>query len=228
MIRFRFELAFATLLLTLFAAVAWWQTGAAAGKITSAELEAYLAKAQKAPVPPEEKATLLARLRAWGEADDGRPLYMLNLMRFHDELRRWPGAPAFEGTPQQANAYYESQVLPLALHHGAAPITAGEAQGHNVLMIGGKTRRHDVHAATQELDEWGRVLVMRYPSRRAFFDLITDPAYLPNLPYKLMALQVVLVPVSTELFVPDLRWLAGGVLLVAFFAVGWLRAARRR
>jgi hypothetical protein len=72
------------------------------------------------------------------------------------------------------------------------------------------------------------VLVVRYPNRRAFFDLISDPAYIQVMPYKLAALEVALVPVRAELVVPDLRWVLGMVLLAAFFALGWLRASRRR
>ena len=38
-----------------------------------------------------EKREVMARLRAWGEADDGAPIYMLNLMRFHETLQPLPG-----------------------------------------------------------------------------------------------------------------------------------------
>lgn len=222
-----FTVIFAVICLALFGAVCLWQTrGLLVGPITNTELETYLAKVDTANIPAEEKAGLKARLHAWGQSDDGRPFLMLNLMRYHQELRRWPGAPAYEGTPQQANARYENQVLPLALGLGAIPLAGGEAQGGDVLLVGGPSGGHDPHAAEAELDQWGRVLLMRYPSRRAFFDLVTDPRYLPNLPYKLMALQVVLVPVTEEVTIPDLRWVTAGVLLVLFLAVGWWRAAR--
>src|SRR5215213_6933045 len=47
-----------------------------------------------------------ARLRAWAEADDGKPVYMLNLMRYYDELRPFPGAPDFQGSPEESNTLY--------------------------------------------------------------------------------------------------------------------------
>ena len=78
-----------------------------------------------------------------------------------------------------------------------------------------------------ELDDWSRVLVVRYPSRRAFMDLLSDPAYAPAMPYKLMALKLVLTPMRAELVVPPLHWLVGVVSLILFLSVGWLRAARR-
>jgi hypothetical protein len=71
------------------------------------------------------------------------------------------------------------------------------------------------------------LLVIRYPSRRAFLDLVTDPAYAPAAPYKLMALDVVLVPSTGEIVLPNL-WLAAGVVLLLVFATTcWIRAVRR-
>ncbi|TJY61004.1 hypothetical protein E4T66_10210 [Sinimarinibacterium sp. CAU 1509] len=211
--------------LLAFAAVWLWQVpGLVRGAITPEELDGYLAKVAATTLPAAEKADMQARLREWAASDDGKPIYMLNLMRYHEELRRFPGAPEFQGAPQDANAHYENNVVPLALSLGAYPMMAGSAQGRNTLMIGGKTSRHDIHAAGRELDEWSRIIMMRYPSRRTFFKLVTHPNYLPYMPYKFMAQQVVLVPVSTDLTFPEWRWLAGGILLALFLGLGWLGA----
>ena len=77
-----------------------------------------------------------------------------------------------------------------------------------------------------EIDDWSRILVVRYPSRRAFFRLVSDPEYLKFMPYKLAALKLALVPVSAQVVTPDLRLALGGLLLVVFLAVGWVRSAR--
>ena len=77
-----------------------------------------------------------------------------------------------------------------------------------------------------ELDNWDRVLVVRYPGRRTFLELVTNPDYLKVMPYKLASLEVVLTPVSGEVVIPDLRWVAGGGVLAIFLLVGWVRAAR--
>ena len=78
----------------------------------------------------------------------------------------------------------------------------------------------------RSVDDWSQVLVVRYPSRRAFLALLSNPAYLDVMPYKLASLNVALVPVRAELVIPDLRWIVGLVLLAVFLGVGWLRAAR--
>jgi len=46
-------------------------------------------------------------------------------------------------------------------------------------------------------------------------------------PYKFIALEIDLVPVSGEMVIPDLRVIVGASLLALFLAVNWFRAARR-
>ena len=69
---------------------------------------------------------------------------------------------------------------------------------------------------------------MRYPSRRAFLSLLADPAYAPNMPYKLIALYLALVPVSGDVVIPDLRSVVGATLLGLFLAIGWFRSSRKK
>ena len=51
-------------------------------------------------------------------------------------------------------------------------------------------------------------------------------AYGPAVPYKFASEDVVLIPVDGELIVPDLRWIVGGLLLVAYLVFLWRRAVR--
>ena len=91
---------------------------------------------------------------------------------------------------------------------------AGTPQGKNLIPV------------PPALDDWSRVAVVRYPSRRAFLSLLADPAYAPYEPYKFMALEIALVPISGDVVIPDLRWIVGGILTVLFLLVGWIRTAR--
>jgi hypothetical protein len=216
--RYRFELWLGLALAGACAAVWLWQfPGALRGRLTHADVGRYIAAIDaQVPMDADEKAASLARLRAWAEADDGRPVYMLNLMRYYPQLHPIRGAPPFAGTPAEANRRYERATMPLLLKVGGVPQFSGVPQGRNVL---------DSPAA---VDDWTRVLLVRYPSRRAFLELVSDPAYAPAAPLKLMASQVFLVPLSPEVLVPELRWLVAGVLLVAYLAIGWHRAVTRR
>ena len=136
-------------------------------------------------------------------------------MRYRDAVSPPPGGPAFSGTPQDANALYEAKAMPMLLASGNYPVFGSQTQDVNILTdksIGG---------------DLGRVLVVRYGSRRDFVNLITNPAYAPIEPYKLTAVQVALTPTSGDMVIPDARLALGGLLLIVFLGVGWFRAARR-
>jgi hypothetical protein len=214
--RYRFEALLALIFIVLWLLLWRWQNpGAEREKIKPQEVAAYLQAVEKLPFPPEERAGMLRSLESWMAADDGKPLYMLNLMRYHAQVRSFPGSINFKGTPQQANQRYEDGAIALLLKVGGYPTYAGVPQGKNILE------------QRSELDDWGRVLLVRYPSRRAFLDLVTSPAYRSVAPYKLMALSVVLTPTTPEILMPELPWLAGALFVVALLATGWVRAARR-
>lgn len=220
----RFLLILAAVLAAVFAAVWFWLTPGSAGKLTRDDVDRYLRQIEpRLPMEAAEKGEVLARLRAWGEADDGQPVYMLNVMRYFDRIQRIAGAEAIKVTPVQANAHYEDVVLPILSRLGGYPVVGGGVAG----VRGSDGRMHSNLTAFESAeDDWNRILVVRYPNRRAFFELLSDPAYLDVMPYKLASLKVALIPVQAEAVVPDPRWIAGMVLLVTFLAVGWLRAAR--
>ena len=212
--RFEFGLA-ATFVLLIAVSWLWQNPGVVQGPLTPLERERYLAALQHLPLPEAERPGLMQAARAWMDSDDGQPVYMLNVMRYYPELLRFAGAPAIEATPQQSITHYEDQVMPLLFRVGGYPAYAGEVRNRNLLEHGGS------------LDDWSRVLLVRYPSRRAFLDLISNPAYAPIEPYKLMALRTMLTPTQPELVIPPLPWLMASLLLPLFLATGWWRAARR-
>jgi hypothetical protein len=58
---------------------------------------------------------------------------MFNLIRFLPQFRTFPGAPEFNGTPQEANAYYEKRIM--WLRHAAYPILSGVPQARNLINM---------------------------------------------------------------------------------------------
>lgn len=208
--------ALGVLFLVLFAAFALWQTPYLWSRpLSPADIDRYAAELeQHLDQPPADKAAFIERVRQWAAGDDGRPVLMVNLMRYRDQLGELPPNIDFKGTPQQANAYYESLVAPLALKRGEYPLIGGDAQTRSLTAS-------DADSANQ----WTRVVVMRAPSRRAFIEFMADPSYGPTVPYKHAATDVVLIPIDAGMVVPDLRWLVGGLLLVVYLLVLWRRAA---
>lgn len=207
----------AAFLLIFFAMFAWQHPGALGSRLKPAEIERYLVGVERnIPGTPREKADAVARVRAWALADDGRPFYMLNLMRFRPRVLAMPGGPPTSMTPEEANAIYEAKGLPAVLGLGGTAPFVGASQGRAVLTIDAAEER------------WSRVLVVRYPNRRAFLKLVSDPGYGKLAPYKLASLQIVLAPSAGGTQTPDLTLATGAVLLLAYLAIGWWRAATRR
>ncbi len=204
------ELILAVVIILYVAFWAWHSQGA--GKLTQAEIDRYLAMIEKLPLPKKGIQAFVARLRSWAEADDGKPVYMFNLMHFFSRVRTFPGAPEFKGTPEEANAHYERSLIWLWLSHASYPTFIGVPQAQNLLNI-------------QPERTWSNMTVVRYPSRRTFLKLISHPAYAPLAPYKLIAVELDLVPVSTGIVIPDLRWLVGGGFAIVLLLVLWIRAA---
>lgn len=215
--RFRFELILA-LILALF--VAWvWHKQEPNDPLTRAETDRYLAVvAAKFPIPDgQDRTRMTARLRAFAEADDGRDVYMLNLLRYHQQMAKGPApAGSFKGTPQEANAIYEENSKPILMKSGAFPIFAGKVEEANV--VGGSDAAED---------NWTRILVVHYPSRRHFFELLTNSDYLTKADFKSYAMHMALVPVKRELVVPDFRFLAATGAVILFLLIALIRALRR-
>jgi len=218
---YRFEFLLAGALALAFVALCAWLSPGEHSRLDAAETDRYIARLKgRLPVPADEERIFLERLRAWASADDGRPVYMLNVMSYYPQRRQVPGVAPAGMSPAQANARYEEAVMPMLFRRGGYPLFGGDStdlravDGVHADLIG-------VDAAVDGVD---RILVVRYPSRRAFLELISDPEYLPFAPYKFAALKLALVPLAGQAVLPDPRWVAGGVLLALFLALGWWRA----
>jgi len=206
-----FELIFATVLVILYLVFLGWHSQGG-GKLTQAEIDRYVAIIEKLPLPEKAVQAFIANLRPWAEADDGKPVYMFNLIHFFPKLQPFPGAPEFKGTPEQANARYEKGLIWLWLSHASYPTFIGAPQARNLINM-------------QPERTWGNMTVVRYPNRRTFLKLISHPTYAPLASYKFIAVDLDLVPVSSGTIVPDLRWLVGGGFVIVFLLIGWIRPA---
>ena len=200
----RNSIILAVLMLGLFAAVWFWL--APGSRMTPREISDYLEQLESGMVMEDpEKIEFLSRLRHWAEGDDGRPVHMVNLIRFRNPMSPVPGHPEFKGTAEEANAYYEGEIVPLLIARGIYPVVALSPQ--RLDARGGELT--NLMGFASELDRWNRVMLVRYPSRRAFLDLLTDPTYMAVMPFKTEAIDLVLVPLNKHYGVPDPRWMVG-------------------
>jgi uncharacterized protein (DUF1330 family) len=84
------------------------------------------------------------------EEDDGQPIVMLNLLRFHADGSR------------ERYADYLAAAGPLVARYGAEIVTVGD----------------DLPALSAENGQaWDAMALVRYPSRQAFARMVRDPDY---------------------------------------------------
>ena len=222
--RDRFLLILAITFAVLYVGLWHWLTPGDSAKLSRADVDGYLARlAGHLPTTPTEEAEFLGRLREWGYADDGRPIYMLNVMSYYDRLKPLPLGEQVTGTPREANHVYESKIAHLLFGLGGYPLFSGSSS---------RTSRTDRSSgalvdAAEQVSDTDDVLVVRYPSRRAFLELISDPEYLPWSPYKMASVQLALLPLSANFLVPDPRLVAAALFVALFLACGWWRSTRR-
>ena len=110
------------------------------------------------PIDPEPAA-----LEAFAAADPGRPLVMVQLLRFTEGGR-------------DRYLEYTAAMQPVLLRLGAAVLYGGEC-GEPLL-------------ATQR---WDAVVVVRYPSRAAYLEMLADPVHQKVDPLRRAALQDAMV-----------------------------------
>lgn len=114
------------------------------------------------------------QVRAFRDEDDGRPVVMLNLLRFHPDGGR-------ERYREYARAVGE-RFLP---------------------AVGGEVVFHGSAAAAplvpDDAGDWDEVLLVRYPSRSAFLQMLADPGYQEVTELRTAALaDAVLQPLTTR------------------------------
>ena len=88
---------------------------------------------------------------------EGEPVVMVNLMKFK------PRSDDGDGTGWDAYLRYSKLVSPLVKAHGGAIVRAGEARG--------------AAFGPAEFGDWDYVVLVRYPSKAAFRDMILSAAY---------------------------------------------------
>jgi uncharacterized protein (DUF1330 family) len=101
----------------------------------------------------------LARFVA--EVPAEQPLSMLNLLRFRQQAA-YPEPSAMPCSGRGAYAEYTRQVLPLLQGVGGQPFWLGQVHCALIAPAG---------------EEWDEVLLVQYPNKQAFLQMIQSPAY---------------------------------------------------
>ena len=94
--------------------------------------------------------------------DDGKPIVMINLLRFRDEAKYPPGFEAPPCSGREAYQRYGMHVLPMLHGVGGKILWQGAAK---MVVIG------------PEGESWDEAVLVEYPSRAAFVQMVTSAEY---------------------------------------------------
>lgn len=95
-------------------------------------------------------------------APDDAPIVMLNLLRFRERAEYQDGLAAGNLSGKQAYGRYSRAVIPLVWEVGGQPLWMGKGRATLIAPVG---------------ESWDEVLLVWYPSRRAFVRMVSSEAY---------------------------------------------------
>ncbi|GAA5315427.1 MAG: hypothetical protein AseanaTS_06320 [Candidatus Pelagadaptatus aseana] len=182
----------AVCLVAVWGGVAWRYCGPVQ-PLTEAEVDRYLSlftrHMMEVGIPDgEPEASLkqsLAELRHFAETDDGKPFYMINLMRWREQAVFREGIAGVEGVDvQEADRLYNEKLF-MELLGNASHTAYLSSTLPNALNLG----------VSGAADHWGEVGIFRYSSRRDFFNMVSSDSYKDIMIYKMASMRdIALVP----------------------------------
>jgi uncharacterized protein (DUF1330 family) len=102
------------------------------------------------------------RLQAFLKASDASPLVMINLLRYRERAAYPPGSDAEPCSGREAYQRYAAVALRTVAEVGARPVWLGEVASTLIAPAG---------------EAWDDAVLVEYPSRKAFLDMIARPDY---------------------------------------------------
>lgn len=138
------------------------------------------------------------QIEAFQRVPDDAPIVMLNLLRFRERADYSQGGQG--GTGKQAYARYSKAVIPLLLEVGGHPLWMGKG-------------RHAFIAP--EGESWDEVLLVYYPSRRAFLRMVESDAYQRIMIHRTAALEDSRLVETRPAFLPRALLRAAGLAVRA-------------
>ena len=204
------------LVLTLIYAIFFlWYTDLG-GKLNSAEIEIYLVKLQenskaKGVLSPEalkvSKVTF-KKIEKFMREDSGKQFLMVNNIDMSENPENIEGAQQGETANQLMDRYME-HMYPELLKRASHPIFFGNSILQAVDIVG-----------IENAEDWDSIALMRYKSRRAFMEVVSNPKILGKHEFKVAALdKTIAYPVEPFIYLSDPRMLLAFILTIMGLAL---------
>lgn len=162
------------ILVVLYGGFWFWFNGTA-GKLTPAEVAYYMEQIEARPNADPKR---IATMRALLESDDGKPIYVLNLIKMADEAKPIDGVDTGVSGEEALNRYMQDHMLPEMLKRGSMPVALGQAVGGYIDMLG-----------VEKDEDWTTFGIVRYRSRRDMMDIAMHPNFAGAHKYKMAAME---------------------------------------
>jgi len=181
------------------------------GKLNSNEIATYLVKMQdnretvgfSSPAEKEKAKKQGAIIEEFMREDSGRQFFVVNNMDMSDNPQDVEGAQPGEDADQLMGRYMEHMYAEL-FKRASHPVFAGNAVSPAIDIVG-----------IENADSWDSAALMRYKSRRAFMEIVSNPKMRGKHEFKIAALnKTIAYPVETVLYLSDPRLLLGFILLI--------------
>ena len=196
-----------TLLYALFFA---WYTDFG-GPLSDAEIDHYVDTMNRNGSEPE----VIGFIEQFARQDTGRQFLMVNNIDMNEDPPDTEGAEPGESADDLMGRYM-AHMIPALLTRACHPVLMGSAVYPSMDIVG-----------IEGAENWDQAALFRYQSRRAFLDIVTNPAFKGEHHFKTAALEkTIAFPIETNWYLSDPRLLLGLILLAVTALVDGRRLSR--
>ena len=183
------------------------------GPLSDSEIDQYVATMNNNGRPAE----VIAFMKAFAQQDTGRQFLMVNNIDMNENPPDVEGAEPGESAADLIGRYM-SHMIPALLARACHPILIGSAVYSSMDLVG-----------IEGAENWDQAALFRYKSRRAFLEIVTNPAFNGKHQFKTAALEkTIAFPIETSLYLSDPRLLLALVLLALTALIENVIMSKRR
>ena len=181
------------------------------GKLDSDEIVTYLVKMQdnreavgfSSPAEKERAKEQGVIIEEFMREDSGRQFFVVNNIDMSENPQDVEGAQPGEDADQLMGRYMEHMYAEL-FKRASHPVFLGSAVSTAIDIVG-----------IENAESWDSAALMRYKSRRAFMEIVSNPKMLGKHEFKIAALnKTIAYPVETVVYLSDPRLLLGLILII--------------
>jgi hypothetical protein len=195
----------------LYALFVYWYTDFG-GPLSDAEVDQFVATMKSNGSDPE----VIAFIDKFARQDSGRQFLMVNSIDLNENPPTVEGAKPGESADELMGRYME-HMIPALLSRASHPVFMGSAVYPALDLVG-----------IEEAENWDQAALFRYRSRRAFLEIITNPAFSGKHHFKTAALEkTIAYPTESDLYLGDPRLLLGLILLALTALIDNIRMSRK-